>query len=62
MHMKTRGQEDAISDINGPMGEGRNEELVPAWGPEGTEGQQPDTRPREPKYKENRGKVASWAP
>lgn len=47
--MKTRGQEDAISDINGPVGEGRNEELIPAWGPEGTKGQQPHPgRAREP--------------
>lgn len=31
MHMKTCGKEDAISDINGSMGERGNEELVPAW-------------------------------
>lgn len=29
--MKTCGKEDAISDINGSVGEGGNKELVPAW-------------------------------
>lgn len=31
VHMKTCGEEDAISDINGSVGEGSNEELIPAW-------------------------------
>lgn len=58
MHVKTRGQKDAISDINGPMGEGGNEKLIPAYGPEGTKGQQADTRSWDPKHKENRGQVS----
>lgn len=29
--MKTCGKEDAISNINGSVGEGGNEELIPAW-------------------------------
>lgn len=31
MHMKTCGQEDAISDIDRPVGERSNEEFIPAW-------------------------------
>lgn len=31
MHVKTCGEEDAVSDVNGPVGERSNEELVPAW-------------------------------
>lgn len=31
MHVKTSGQEDAVPDIDRSMGEGGNEELVPAW-------------------------------
>ena len=32
MHVKTCGEEDAVSDIDGSVREGGNEELVPAWG------------------------------
>lgn len=31
MHVKTCGEEDAISDINGSVGKGGNEEFIPAW-------------------------------
>lgn len=42
--MKTCGEEDAISDINGSMGEGGNEELIPAWAGS-NKGQEPEIRP-----------------
>lgn len=47
--MKTCGEEDAIPDVNGPVREGGNEELVPAW-VGGSEGQEPGIRPRDSKH------------
>lgn len=51
--MKTCGEEDAISDINGSVGEGSNEELVPAW-VGGSKGQEPDIRPWNSKHIQGR--------
>lgn len=54
--MKTCGKEDAISDINGSVGEGSNEELVPAW-VGGSKGQEPGIRPWESKHIRGREEV-----
>lgn len=32
MHVETCGEEDAISDIDGSVREGGDEQLVPPWG------------------------------
>lgn len=60
--METCGQEDAVSDINGPVGEGGNEELIPAWGGRGSKGQEPELRPWDSKHiKEREEEVARSA-
>lgn len=53
VHVKTCGKEDAISDINGSMGEGSNEEFVPAW-VGGSKGQEPESRPWDSKHTRGR--------
>lgn len=32
MHVETCGEEDAVSDIDGSVREGGDEQLVPTWG------------------------------
>lgn len=54
--MKTCGEEDAISDINGSVGEGSNEELVPAC-VGGGKGQEPELRPWDSKHIRGREEV-----
>lgn len=44
MYMKTCGEEDAISNINGSMGERGNEEFIPAWAGS-NKAQEPEIRP-----------------
>lgn len=45
--MKARGEEDAIPDINGSVGKGGNEQLIPAWAG-GSKGQEPEIRVWDP--------------
>lgn len=53
--MKTCGEEDTISDINGSVGEGSNEELIPAW-VGGSKGREPEIRPWDSKHIRRREK------
>lgn len=35
VHVETCGEEDAVSDVNGSVREGGDEQLIPAWGGRG---------------------------
>ena len=57
MHVETCGEEDAVSDIDGPVREGGDEQLIPAWGAGGGDhkSQGPGMKPRDGEHIEGRG-------
>lgn len=55
VHVETCSEEDAISDIDGSVREGGDQQLVPAWGGGAHKGQGPGTRPQGGEHIEGRG-------